>query len=265
MSVPLPPSAQRLERGEFVLLCYRLGHSKATGVLTLELDQGTSELLVLRRGQVFTRNSDALGRQTRRKLETLAVAGCHAHFDSGLAAYPPSIGRPFSLTNWARTHLEAQIDSARAQELVRELAGARLVAVADKLPDAEHLDETDQRIIDTMRMPRRLDQIWPLARTPRFRLLCFIHFMRAVGAIREQGVASSMRPRIGTPARQTEAMRILGLKGFASPQDVKRAYRHLARTLHPDLNRSQSHAQRRVCELRLADVNSAYRELMQAR
>lgn len=265
MSVSLPPSAQRLERGEFVLLCYRLGHSRATGVLTLELDQGKSELLVLRRGQVFTRNSDALGRLTRRKLETLAVAGCYAHFDSGLAAYPPSIGRPFSLVTWARQHLEAQIDSARAQELVRELAGARLVIANDKVPDPEHLDATDQRIIETMRMPRRLDQIWPIARTPRFRLLCFIHFLRSVGAVREQGVATSQRPRIGTPARKSEAMRVLGLKGFASPQDVKRAYRELARALHPDLNRSQSHAQRRACEQRLADVNSAYRELMQAR
>jgi len=265
MSVSLPPSAQRLERGEFVLLCYRLGQSKATGVLTLELDQGKSELLVLRRGHVFTRNSDALGRQTRRRLETLAVAGCYAHFDSGLAAYPPSIGRPFSLTDWARSHLESQIDSARAQDLVRELAGVRLVAVADKLPDMANLDATDQRIVETMRMPRRLDQIWPLARTPRFRLLCFIHFMRAVGAVREQGVATSVRPRIGTPGRQSEAMKTLGLKGFASPQEVKRAYRNLARTLHPDLNHTQSRSQRRASEQRLADVNSAYRELMQAR
>ncbi|MCP4449617.1 MAG: hypothetical protein GY811_30450, partial [Myxococcales bacterium] len=173
----LPPSAQRLERGEFVLLCFRLGQSKSTGVLTLELDQGKSELLVLRRGQVFTRNSDALGRQTKRQLETLAVAGCYAHFDAGLAAYPPSLGRPFSLADWARSHLESQLDSARAQELVRELAGVRLMANPDKLPDAGSLDATDLRIIETMRMPRRLDQIWPLTRTPRFRLLCFIHFL----------------------------------------------------------------------------------------
>ncbi|MCP4449636.1 MAG: DnaJ domain-containing protein, partial [Myxococcales bacterium] len=135
-----------------------------------------------------------------------------------------------------------------------------------KLPDAGSLDATDLRIIETMRMPRRLDQIWPLTRTPRFRLLCFIHFLRAIGAVHEQGVATSARPRIGTPARQSEAMRTLGLKGLAaSPQDVKRAYRHLARTLHPDLNHAQSHAHRRASEQRLADVNSAYRELMQSR
>jgi len=265
MSVSLPPSAQRLERGEFVLLCYRLGHSKATGVLTLQLDQGKSELLVLRRGQVFTRDSDALGRKTRRRLETLAVAGCYAHFDDGLAAYPPSVGRPFSLTDWARAHLESQLDSARAQDLVRELAGVRLLAHPAKLPDASRLDATDLRILETMRMPRRLDQIWPLARTPRFRLLCFVHFMRSVGALQEQGVATSPRPRIGTPGRRSEAMRTLGLQGVTKPDEVKRAYRRLARSLHPDLNGTRSATQKRVCEQRLADVNSAYRELMQAR
>ena len=78
MSLSRPHSAQRLERGEFVRLCYQLGQRKATGVLTLELDQGKSERFILRRRQVFAPDSDALGRETRRCLEILAVAGCSA-------------------------------------------------------------------------------------------------------------------------------------------------------------------------------------------
>ncbi len=264
MSDALPPSAKRLERGEFVLLCYRLGQRKATGVLTLQLDQGKSELLVLRQGQVFARNDDALGRQTKRRLETMALAGLYAHFKTGLAAYPPSIGHPLSLAAWARQHLEGQLDSARAQDLVRDLAGVRLVVIPSKLPDEEALDATDLRIVETMRTPRRLDQIWPLARTPRFRLLCFIHFMRSVGAVHEQGVGTAARSAFGSPARQEQAVATLGLRGLPTPQDVKQAYRRLARTLHPDLNHKASLAQRRACEDRLAEVNSAYRELMQA-
>lgn len=265
MSTPLPPSAQRLDRGDFVRLCYRLGRSKATGVLSLALDNGKDELVILRRGLVFTRDSDPQGRKTRLRLEQLSSLGCHAHFDRGLAAYPPSMGQPFVLTTWARSHLESQLDSARAQDLVRELAGVRLVLAEEHVPDASELDATDQRMIDAMQSPRRLDQIWPLACAPRFRLLCFVHFLRSVGAINESGVASQSRPPIGSPARQQEAMNTLGLEASASHEDVKRAYRKLARELHPDLNGAHDHGLKRMYEQRLASVNSAYRELMQSR
>jgi hypothetical protein len=262
-----PAEGERLERGDFVRLCYRLGHSAATGVLTLELDgrkqQARSELLILRRGQVFTRESDALGRETAARMERLASATHRAHFDAGLAAYPPSLGRPFSLVSWARQHLERQIDSARAQELVRELAGARLELCPDKLPDDRHLDATDRRILDAMKRPRRLDQIWPLARTPRFRLLTFVHFLRAVGAVRERGVAAAGRAVPGSASRQREALAALGIAHHASRDEVKRVYRRLARELHPDLNASLSGPSRRRLEQQLAEINSAYRELMQ--
>jgi molecular chaperone DnaJ len=58
-------------------------------------------------------------------------------------------------------------------------------------------------------------------------------------------------------------MRTLGLSGLADRQDVKRAYRKLARQLHPDLNRAPDPVRKRQNEQRLASVNSAYRELMQ--
>ncbi len=263
MSQSHSPAAQRLERGDFVRLCYSLGRKKATGVLELSLDSGTSELLILRRGQLFARSAEGPKRETWQRMEGLAARGSCATFDSGLAAYPPSIGHPFSLTKWARTHLEAQIDSVRAQDLLRELAGARLCIVEDSLPSASDLDSTDRRIIEALSRPRRLDQIWPLARAPRFRLLCFIHFLRSVGAVRESGVAANPRPPLGSPARQAAAMRTLGLSGLADRQDVKRAYRKLARRLHPDLNSAEDQSLRRKKEERLADVNSAYRELMQ--
>ncbi len=267
MSVKLPPTAQSLERGEFVRYCYRLGLREATGVLSIQLTPSRAELLILRRGQVFTRDSDALGRETRLRLERISSSSCTVHFDGGLAAYPPSLGRPFSLTQWARQHLESQMDSARAQDLVRQLAGVRLSIQSDKLP--ADLDATDQRILAAMSVPRRLDQIWPLARTPRFRLLCFVHFLRSIGAVRESGVAAAhLRPPIGSPKRKAEAMRTLGLAGDSnSPidrQEVKRAYRKLARALHPDLNSAQSHAKQQRFERQLVHVNSAYRELMQA-
>lgn len=260
----MPPSAASLERGQFVTLCYRLACRKATGGLALELDDGKPELLIIRRGQLFVRSSDALGREISQRMERLATAARRAHFSEGLPAYPPCLGRPFSLSQWARTHLEKQIDSPRAQELVRELAGARLVIVPEHLPDVADFEPADLRIIEAMRRPRRLDQIWPMARTPRFRLLCFVHFLRAVGAVTEQGVASSSRPMIGSKGRQQEAMKALGLSQLDDPRELKRAYRQLVRQLHPDLNGSQSPGQQRYFERKLADINSAYRELTKA-
>lgn len=254
MSLNLPSSI-RLERGEFVRYCYQLGQSQSTGVLSIQLSPNRAELLILRRGQVFTRDSDALGRQTRQRLERISASTGTLNFDSGLAAYPPSLGRPFSLVDWARQHLESQLDSTRAQTLAGELAGVRLCVKLENLPT--NLDVADKRIVNAMSSPRRLDQIWPLARTPRFRLMCFVHFLRSVGALHESGVAAHTKPVFGNPDKKSRALRTLGLNASADLTAVKQAYRKLARSLHPDLNDGQS-------DSRLLAVTSAYRELMSA-
>ena len=80
------------------------------------------------------------------------------------------------LVTWSRQHLEAQVDSRFATELLSELAGARLVAIGERLPPPQLCSPADLRIFEALGVPRRLDQIWPLARTPRFRLLTTIHF-----------------------------------------------------------------------------------------
>jgi DnaJ-domain-containing protein 1 len=255
-----PGPAESLGRGELVRLAYRLARSHATGVLTLSRADAVGrgkhgEVLILRRGQLMTSESDG-GRTTATRLERLvAEDGLRYRFDGGVAAYPPGAPtRQFSLAAWARHHLESQLDSTRAHRLVAELAGVRLGVRADLAPEPN--DDTDRRILAAMRQPRRLDQIWPLARTPRFRLLTFIHFLRAVGALTQVGVAA--------PAPEPEAVdahRMLGVPPQADRETVKRAYRRLARVLHPDLNGGESAERRRVLERRLADITTAYRQL----
>lgn len=257
----IPPTAERLGRGGFVRLAYRLGQSRATGILTVFATSGNAEVLVLRRGQLITRDADALGRQSRLRLERIAAdSAALAHFDGGVSAYPPGTGsRPRSLAGWARSHLEAQVDSKRAASLVEELAGVRLVLIADRAPGPDLLDDTDRRILAAMREPRRIDQIWPLARTPRFRLLSFLHFLRSVGAVRQLGVAA--RPPV--PERNDpHALRTLGVGPAADREAVKRAYRRLARALHPDLHPEVDASRRRDLERKLAEINSAYRRLV---
>jgi DnaJ-domain-containing protein 1 len=119
-----------------------------------------------------------------------------------------------------------------------------------------------------MAQPRRLDQIWPLARTPRFRLLAFVHFLRAVGALEVAGVAAD--PRAPAPAarapdpRRVAALRTLGIADAADLDDVKRAYRRLARALHPDLQPDADAERRRMLERRFAEVTAAYEALAPA-
>src|SRR5690606_33885675 len=120
-------------------------------------------------------------------------------------------------------------------------------------------DDADRRMLVAMAAPRRLDQIWPLARTPRFRLLAFVHFLRSVGALEVEGVAAER----ATPATgdRLAAARLLGVDATADLETVKRAYRRLARALHPDLQSEVDVHRRRVLERRFAEITAAYEAL----
>jgi DnaJ-domain-containing protein 1 len=272
-----------LGRGDFVRLAYRLGKSAATGVLTIHVPRARPEVLVLRRGQLITSESDALGRTATARLARIAASdGLAASFDGGTAAYPPGAhGRVLSLARWARQHAEAQLDATRAERLVAELAGVRLAVRPEHVPDPSLCDDTDRRILAAMTQPRRLDQIWPLARTPRFRLLAFIHFLRAVGALVMVGIAAEtsaphvVPPRVTDPSGaaasaapiappdpRTQALRLLGVDGHADRDALKRAYRRMARALHPDLHQDLSPDRRRELEAKLAQVTAAYQQLV---
>lgn len=245
-------------------MAYRLGRNRATGVLTLRPAHGDPELLVLRRGFLMSAHTDPSGRRASQRLARLAShEQLESHFDGGTTAYPPgAIERQFPLSKWARSHLEAQVDAGLAQRMLDELAGIRLALRPELVPLPALCDATDVRIIAAMDIPRRLDQIWPIARTPRFRLLTFVHFLRSVGAVRMHGVAAPSpqpRPTVAT------AHAILGVSNSADRITVKRAYRRLARALHPDLQPLANDERRRGLERKLADVTRAYRELSPSR
>jgi hypothetical protein len=256
-----------LARGQLPRVAWRLGRAHATGVLTIWSPRDHGEVMVLRRGSLITGEQDVGGRQAAGRLSRLsALDGGSWSFDGGTAAYPPGAqGRQLALDAWARQHLESQLDAARADQLVADFAGARIAIRPDHAP--EPLDDTDRRMLAAMSQPRRLDQIWPLARTPRFRLLAFLHFLRSVGALTLVGIAAErygsgplVAPAVHAEER-TEALRTLGLQDEAGPEAVKRAYRRLARALHPDLQPGIDDARRRELEARLAEVAAAYRQL----
>jgi DnaJ-domain-containing protein 1 len=238
------------------------------------------EVFALRRGFAIERVGPGASSHRDGELGRRAVAARLARlaaqdnlalvFEGGVTAViPPGASHGVSLAVWARAHLEQQLDSSLAEALVRQLAGVRLTLRAELAP--EPADDADRRMLAAMAQPRRLDQIWPLARTPRFRLLAFLHFLRAVDALEGTGVAADPSGPVRAPAagaqlrgldpRRLAALRTLGIDGAADPDDVKRAYRRLARALHSDLQPDADAARRRVLERRFAEVTAAYEAL----
>ena len=256
---------QACERGELVRLLYRLGRHTASGVLTMTTPGShRAEIFVLRRGAMMLADGELARRALVGRLARLvALDRLEVLFEGGITAYPPGGQNQLPLAVWARTHLEQQLDGTLADLLLRELAGVRLSIKVELAPDPATCDEADKRMLAAMAQPRRLDQIWSLARTPRFRLLSFIHFLRAVDAVEVEGVVAdrSARTRSIDPRREA-ARRLLGIEDDADLESIKRAYRKLARELHPDLQPDVDHDERRLLERRFAEVTAAYEALI---
>jgi DnaJ-domain-containing protein 1 len=244
-------------RGALLPVVYRLGREGASGVLTALPAGARPEVFVVRRGAVVCGDGEVARRHlvtrlARAAAEPQALAG----FDADVAACPPGATSAVALDRWARGHLEAQLDAALGERLVAELTGARLALVAELAPVAD--GEADRRLVAALAEPRRLDEVWTAARAPRYRLLAFLHFLRGVGALRIDGRAGARASSPAPDARRLAALRVLGVASDGDVDAIKRAYRRLARALHPDLQPTADAARRRALERQFAEVAAAY-------
>src|SRR6201999_500072 len=105
-----------------------------------------------------------------RLVRAISEPALRASFDGNVAAYPPGAVQQLPLAGWVRSYLESQLDGGVAEQLVRELAGGPL-------------GDIDRRLLAALAEPRRLAELSALARAPRFRLLAFVYFTRAVGVL----------------------------------------------------------------------------------
>ena len=253
----------KLGRGQLVRALYRLGRQTASGILTLTpAGSRRGEVFVLRRGAVVVADGE-LARRTlvSRLVRLVALDAVSLEFEGGITAYPPGTQHQVPLAVWARAHLEQQLDSTLADALVRQIAGVRLMVRPEIAP--EPADEADRRMLAALAQPRRLEQVASLARTPRYRLLAFLHFLRAVDALDAEGVvAEKSAPTRVVDPRRAGAARVLGLPEDADVETIKRAYRRLARALHPDLQPDADDGKRRTLERRFAEVTAAYETLL---
>jgi DnaJ-domain-containing protein 1 len=73
---------------------------------------------------------------------------------------------------------------------------------------------------------------------------------------------ASPRTPAPAPARATTAWHVLGLPPGADRDEIKRAYRRLARTVHPDVHPAATASERRALEERFSEITQAYRSLV---
>jgi hypothetical protein len=85
----------------------------------------------------------------------------------------------------------------------------------------------------------------------------FLHGRRRARSAR---AAVPRDPRAPTPV-DAIPWRVLGLRPGADEAEIKRAYRRLARSVHPDLHPQASAEERRELELRFAELTEAYRRV----
>jgi DnaJ-domain-containing protein 1 len=71
--------------------------------------------------------------------------------------------------------------------------------------------------------------------------------------------AGSARP---SPSADAPAWRVLGIAPTTDVSEIKRAYRRLARTVHPDLHPRVTDDQRHALEARFVEITEAYRVLV---
>jgi len=132
-------------------------------------------------------------------------------------------------------------------EALRRQIGARLSAI-DELADARVAFRV------ALRQPRWALHSLPLG--PR-------EFLYGRRRARERGspkweVAAPPAPAVAEPS----AWGVLGVAPGADVAEIKRAYRRLARAVHPDLHPEATDEQRRALEARFVVINEAYRALV---
>jgi hypothetical protein len=166
-------------------------------------------------------------------------------FDEKLPLLKRGAVPPFHPAAVIRNALAADGEAFRA----RAANGARLQLVSQPHPSCIGLDE--RALVAMLASPRTLEELERAQVTPPVRVARLCAFLEAVGALSVESELSL-----------ASAYTLLELGDGASAEEVKRAYRRLARALHPDVHPNASADELRELERRFAAVSAAYRRLV---
>jgi DnaJ-domain-containing protein 1 len=166
-------------------------------------------------------------------------------FDEKLPILKRGAVAPFHPAAVVRNVIDADADAFRA----RAADGARLQLVSQPHPSCIGLDE--RPIVAMLATARTLEELDRAGVTPPARVARLCAFLEAVGALSVESELSL-----------ASAYALLEIAESADAEEVKRAYRRLARALHPDVHPNASPEELRELERRFAAVSAAYRRLV---
>lgn len=228
-------------------ILYARSSTSATGVLHVYSRSGTRRI-ELQKGWVHAIDAgpSAPARpeaQLRYVMRLRAPAEFHP--DATMQAW--RVIPPFHPAPSIRNHIEAQHVTP---EQVRRRIGQNRVAIS--IPPHQSCIGWDEKpLVAFMSQPHTLREIESAGICPPLRTLRLIIFLDAIGALSIYPVAHPL----------ADAYALLGLAPGATPDQIKSAYRRLARELHPDVHPHASLPERNALAARFAAIHAAYRRL----
>jgi hypothetical protein len=217
-----------------------LHRARATGTLELVEDRGRMHRIHLTQGLVSAVELDGAGLSLAEILRRERVADDDVLRRSLLRAIASR-----------RLHGEVLVNEFHVSPTVVGSALRRQIVA--RLSTIEELADARVAFRVAVRQPRWALQGAPL--DPRE----FLHGRRRA---RERTARSQVND-VPTPAGdEPSAWRVLGVPRGTEVAEIKRAYRRLARTVHPDLHPDATDDQRRALEARFVVITEAYRALV---
>jgi len=166
-------------------------------------------------------------------------------FDDKLPLLKRGAVAPFHPAAVVRNVIDADGNAFR----LRVPATARLQLVSP--PHASCIGLDERPLVAMLATARILPDLDRAGVTPPARVARLCAFLEAVGALSVESELSL-----------ASAYALLEVADGSNPEEVKRAYRRLARALHPDVHPNASPEELRELERRFAAVSAAYRRLV---
>lgn len=120
-------------------------------------------------------------------------------------------------------------------------------------PHVSCLGVDEKPLVSYLASPRTLAELDAANLCPPSRAARLLSFLDAMGVLSVE---------VAELLSAVEAFQRLELPDGSSHEDIKHAYRRLARVLHPDLHPTATPDEHRELERRFAEVSAAYRRLM---
>ena len=240
--------AQDMSNNDIAKLLFARSAALSTGVLYIYSRSGTRRI-ELRQGVINALDAGpSAPARPEAQLRYLLRLRAPADFHPGSVFSSFRVITPFHPAPSIRNHVEAQ--NLLPDAFRRRLGAQRLSVAIPPHPSCVGWDE--KPLLAFISQPRSWAEIEDRNFCAAARALKFVAFLDALGALTLY--APAMSP-------MSEALALLGLTPGASQDQIKSAYRRLARELHPDVHPHASAAERSALATRFAAIHAAYRKL----